>query len=220
MACLKRELIAKCGGGNPGFESDLGCRFHHNFANGRAIIKFEEEVLMVLRECEKGNRNHKNLIDLLESSQWSRIRLELSIPILVWVILAGPMHSKISGTLSYGQMKAEFEKALEIAADVMKARSSFQKALDLAWGIELQTEGITRDALVRVRHYWSALDSNIKLEINRVTNSAFEQATQKLKSDWEVVKDLPIKDEVEMVWNNRRVESSFGFLKSVDRKSF
>ena len=78
-------------------------------------------MLLVLRECDKGNRNHINLIDLLESSQWSRIRLELSIPIIVWVILAGPLHTQISGKLSYGQMKGEFEKALEIAAEVMRA---------------------------------------------------------------------------------------------------
>ena len=64
------------------------------------------------------------------------------------------------------------------------------------------------------------MDSNIKLEIDRVTYAAFDQAKQKLESDWEVVEDLPISDEVEMMWNNRRVESSFGFLKSVDRKSF
>ena len=177
-------------------------------------------MLLVLRECDKGNRNHINLIDLLESSQWSRIRLELSIPIIVWVILAGPLHTQISGKLSYGQMKGEFEKALEIAAEVMRARSSFKKGLDLSWAIEQSKEGITRDALVRVRRYWSALDSNIKLEIDRVTYAAFDQAKQKLESDWEVVEDLPISDEVEMMWNNRRVESSFGFLKSVDRKSF
>ena len=117
-------------------------------------------------------------------------------------------------------MKAEFTKGLQTVATVLGAKSSFKKALDLAWGIEQSTEGITRDALVRVRRYWSALDSNIKLEINRVTSAAFDQAKQKLESDWKVVESLPITDEVELVWNNRRVESSFGFLKSVERKSF
>ena len=177
-------------------------------------------MLTVLRECGKENRNHINLVNLLESSQWCRIRLELSVPILVWVILAGPMHSQISGNLTYGQMKAEFDKGFGIVATVLGARNSFKKALDLAWGVEESTEGITRDALIRVRRYWSALDSNIKLEIHRVTHAAFDQAKQKLESDWKVVKDLPITDEVELVWNNRRVESSFGFLKSVERKSF
>ena len=142
------------------------------------------------------------------------------MPILIWVILAGPMHSQISGQLTYGRMKAEFGKGLGIVATVLGARNSFKKALDLAWGIEQSTEGITRDALIRVRRYWSALDSNIKLEINRVTSAAFDQAKQKLESDWKVVESLPITDEVELVWNNRRVESSFGFLKSVERKSF
>ena len=64
------------------------------------------------------------------------------------------------------------------------------------------------------------LDINLKLEVSRMTKAAFDQARQKLESDWSVIEDLPIGDDIKMVWNNRRIESTFGYLKSIDRKSF
>ena len=218
-ACLKAKLIEKCQG-NPGFESNLGCRFHHNHANGRALVKFEEEILSVLQEHGKDNPNHIGLLNLMESAEWCQIRLELVVPVLIWTTVAGPLHTQISRNLSYGDVKSVFLKAISIVGAVLQSRSSFKKALDMAWEMEQNIEGHTRDALIRVRRYWTELDGNIKLEVSRVTKAAFDQARQKLESDWSVIEDLPIGDEIEMVWNNRRVESTFGFLKSIDRKSF
>ena len=218
-ACLKAKLIEKCNG-NPGFESDLGCRFHHNHANGRALVKFEEELLLVLQEHGKDNPNHIGLLNLMESAEWCQTRLELVIPVLIWTTVAGPLHTQISQNLSYGCVKAEFLKAMSTVGVVLQSRSSFKKALDLAWEIEQNVEGHTRDALLRVRRYWSDLDGNVKLEVSRVTKSAFDQARQKLESDWSIIEGLPISDDTEMVWNNRRIESTFGYLKSIDRKSF
>ena len=218
-ACLKAKLIEKCDG-NPGFESDLGCRFHHNHANGRGLIKFEEEIRMVLQEHGRDNPNHTGLLNMMESSEWCQIRLELAVPVLIWTTVAGPLHTQISRDLSYGEIKAELLKAMSTVGLVLQSRSSFKRALDLAWEAELDVEGHTRDALKRVRSYWSVLDGNLKLEVSRMTKAAFDQARQKLESDWSVIEDLPIGDDIKMVWNNRRIESTFGYLKSIDRKSF
>ena len=218
-ACLKAKLIEKCDG-NPGFESDLGCRFHHNDANGRGLIKFEEEILLVLQEHGGDNPNHIGLLNSMESPEWCQIRLELAVPVLIWTTVAGPLHTQISRNLSYGEVKAQFLKAKSTVGVVLQSRSSFKKALDLALEVEQNVEGHTRDALNRVRRYWSKLDGNVKLEVSRVTKSAFDQARQKLESDWSIIEGLPISDDTEMVWNNRRIESTFGYLKSIDRKSF
>ena len=175
---------------------------------------------MVLQEHGRDNPNHIGLLNLMESSEWCQIRLELAVPVLIWTTVAGPLHTQISRNLSYGEVKAEFLKAMSTVGSVLQSRSSFKNALDLAWEKELNVEGHTRDALKRVRRYWSVLDGNLKLEVSRVTKAAFDQARQKLESDWRVIEDLPIGDDIKMVWNNRRIESTFGYLKSIDRKSF
>ena len=218
LACLKQALIDELKG-NPGFESDLGSRYHCHFANGRALLKYEEEVLKVLN-ANNCNQNHAKLIGLMESNEWYQIRMELSVPVIVWVVLAGPFHSKISGELNYGELKAEFTDALAVVKKVLKSRNPFKVAYDIAWEIQRAIVGDTKDALERVGEYWNDLDPNLKVEINRVIKAAFEEGRQKLESDWAVLGDLPIEDNVTLVWNNRRIESTFGFLKQVERKSF
>lgn len=166
------------------------------------------------------NHNHSKLIGLMESNDWTRIRMELSVPVIVWVVLAGPFHSKISGELNYGELKSEFISALAVVRKVLGSTNPFKVAYDIAWNIERGTVGDTKDALERVGEYWTALDPNLKMEINRVTKAAFDEGRQKLESDWAILSDLPIEDNVQLVWNNRRIESTFGFLKQVERKSF
>ena len=109
---------------------------------------------------------------------------------------------------------------MAIVRKVLDATNPFKVAYDIAWEVERGTVGDTKDALERVGKYWTALDPNLKIEINRVTKAAFDEGRQKLESDWTILSDLPIEDSVQLVWNNRRIESSFGFLKQVERKSF
>ena len=103
---------------------------------------------------------------------------------------------------------------------MLKSRNPFKVAYDIAWEIQRAIVGDTKDALERVGGYWNDLDPNLKVEINRVIKAAFEEGRQKLESDWAVLGDLPIEDNVTLVWNNRRIESTFGFLKQLLKVTF
>ena len=77
---------------------------------------------------------------------------------------------------------------------------------------------ITDGAIEAIDELWGAADPNIKMAINKTCKAAFAECLKKWERDWAVMGNLPITDDKVLVWKNRRLESSFAFLKSVYRR--
>ena len=217
-ACLKKELREKCDG-PPGFDTKMGSRYHVNKANGVALIQFEEEVLMVLNEKDRPHEKHLKLKEYMALPHWSRIRLELAVPVILWLVMIGPFHTTISKPITYGQIKAAFTTAFEAIEQVLTAENPFSEGLKMAMDTyppleDDEMSDHTKQALDRVvDEYWCVAPARMRREVATTAFKAFNQCKLKLKRDWDIMGTLPLSDDHVMEWSQRRIESSFAFLK-------
>ena len=77
---------------------------------------------------------------------------------------------------------------------------------------------VTDGAINALDQGWVNTDPNIKIAINATCKAAFAQCLKKWERDWTIMGSLPIADNKVLVWENRRLESSFAYLKSVYRR--
>ena len=215
--CLRKEIETMIGIKTE-FQTSIGSRYRVAMANGSALWRREDQVHEILSNSEK-NR-HVEMVDVMDSSEWPRVRLELAIPVLAWTAVIGPFHTVVSGSPNYGQIKTEFEVAIRKVGMVVRSKSSFGKALKLAKESIHGPESTTPEALRLIDGLWKHGDLPIDTikQVNLVTKNAFDQVHQKLTKDWESVRSLPISDAKVVPWTNRRIESAFAYLKWVDRK--
>ena len=169
-----------------------------------------------MSRLEKPHVKHTRLMDFMKSDQWSRIKLEFGIPLMVWLLVAGPFQTVTSKVIPYGQIKQAFHDAKNVLGEVI-TNDSYSDALRLVKSMDHNNE-ITDGAIEAIDELWGAADPNIKVAINKTCKAAFAECLKKWERDWAVMGDLPITDDKILVWENRRLESSFAFLKSVYRR--
>ena len=213
--CLKKALNDELNGPS-GFESKMGKRYHVNKANSERLLHYEDEIELVMSRLEKPHAKHTKLINYMKSQDWHRIKLECGIPLMVWLLVAGPFQTVASKVIPYGQMKEAFTRAHEMLNKVL-TNDSFGQALRLVKSINHANE-VTEGAIAALDESWSTTDPNIKMAINTTCKAAFTQCLKKWERDWTIMGALPIADDKVLVWENRRLESSFAYLKSVYRK--
>ena len=220
-ACLKKELREVCEG-SPGFDTKMGSRYHVNKANGVALIQFEEEVKMVLAAKANPHPKQTQLQEYMASPTWNRVRLEMGIPVVLWVSIIGPFHTTISARQPYGEIKNAFRTAFTAIDEVLSADNAFTRALTMAlakYPAEDDIQDHTKQALDRLANeYWSVAGVRLKRQIQATTVIAFNECKVKLERDWVIMSDLGIDDDYVMEWSQRKMESSFAFLKSMDRR--
>ena len=214
-ACLKKALNDVLDGPSK-FESKMGKRYHVNKANAERLLYFEDEIEMVMSALEKPHPKHIQFMDYMKSQDWSRIKLEFGIPLMVWLLVAGPFHSIASKLIPYGEIKQAFQDAKQVLEQVI-SNDSFGNALRLVKSIHHGNE-VTAGAIAVLENDWIAADPNIKVAVNATCRAAFIACLQKWERDWAIMGYLPIGDDQVLVWENRRMESSFAYLKSVFRR--
>ena len=103
---------------------------------------------------------------------------------------------------------------------VIRSKSCFGKALKFAKESSHGLDSSTPEALRLIEGQWKHgnFSDSIVAQINHTTKNAFDQVHQKLAKDWESVRSLPISDNKVVPWTNRRIESAFAYLKTVDKK--
>ena len=214
-ACLKQPLTEKLQG-RAGFDTKIGSRFHVNKANGENLIHFEEEIVDVLVNHGK-HPKHTALLGYMRSNQWPKLRFELCVPVIIWVNVIGPFHSTASMTTSYGAIKDAFHKAMSAVNDVLNSVNAFTVALTMALESN-PTNLVTKAALNVVARQWRSAGVVVKKEVANVTRAAFTEAKRKLESDWNVMGSISVDDDCVMQWSQRRIESTFAFLKCCARR--
>ena len=214
-ACLKEALNTKLRGPSR-FESKMGKRYHVNKANAERLLHYEDEIEMVMSEVEKPHPKHMQFMDYMKSADWNRIKLEFGIPLMVWLLVAGPFHTIASKVIPYGQIKDAFQQAKQVIEEVI-AGDSFSNALRLVNLVQYGNE-VTDGALEALAEDWMEADPNIKVSVNVTCKAAFIACLKKWERDWAVMGSLPIEDDKVLVWENRRIESTFAYLKSVYRR--
>ena len=214
-ACLKIKLNEKLEGPS-GFDTKIGSRYHVNKSNGEVLIHFEDEIREVLAMNAKHHKHHQ-LLEYMASPQWSKIRFELAIPVLIWVTLINDFHHTISQSTTYGQIKAAFQTAFDIVTEVLAAKNPFTVALTKALESN-PTNEVTKSALDNTAKYWQKTNSNTKKEIGDIARKSFDEGRAKLESDWIIMGELEVSDDFVMQWSQRRIEASFAYLKCCARR--
>ena len=149
---------------------------------------------------------------------WRKVKLELQIPVVVWAGVIGPFHTVISGEATFKQMRAAFDDALRKVGLILTSKSPFAKALELALECPHDPASTTPAALEAIAKVWKATAKTLVASINKVTSEAFEEVKAKFKKDYESMYNLPLDEDEVLSWTNRRVESTFAFLKAVDMR--
>ena len=193
-------------------------------ANGVALIQFEEEVLEVLNEKTNPHQKHLKLKEYMTSPQWSQVRLELAVPIILWVVVIGPFNTAVSKPISYGQIKLAFSTALESVNRMIAAENAFTEGLSMALDkYPIVEDGAlqdhTKQALDRIaEERWCVAPIGMKRQISATTVKALKECKLKLERDWGIMGALGLDDEYVMEWSQRRIEASFAFLKCCARR--
>ena len=80
------------------YESDLGARFGTFVRNGRALLIHEEQTknCLVRRSSNQITSLQRELIGLMEETEWSRIRLEASMTFIAWQFALEEFHAVMS----------------------------------------------------------------------------------------------------------------------------
>ena len=96
------------------FETDYGTRYGTFVRNGRALLEFEEMVVRCLLgrlpRC-KVTIKQTELAGYMQGASWSKLRLEIGFPLLIWVNFMNDFHSEVSKPdIKFGKAKLEMEK--------------------------------------------------------------------------------------------------------------
>ena len=217
-SCLKEELKQAVGIPSE-FVTDIGSRFGVRYQNGKALMLREGHVREVL-SLEKATRPvHAKLRGYMDKpAVWRKVKLELQIPVLVWAAVIGPFHTVISGEATFKQMRTAFDDALGKVGLILTSKSPFAKALELAMECPHDPASTTPAALEAIDKVWKATAKTLVATINKVTSEAFKEVKAKFGKDDDSMYNLPLDDDEVLSWTNRRVESTFAFLKAVDRR--
>ena len=188
-----------------------------------AIIQFEEEVLEVLNEKANPHQKHLKLKAYMTAPQWGRVRLELAVPVILWVTVIGPFNTAVSKPISYGEIKLAFMTALETVNRLMSADNAFTVGLSMALDTYSVGDGAledhTKQALDRIANErWCVAPIGVKRQVAATTVKALNECKLKLERDWEIMGTLGLGDNHVMEWSQRRIEASFAFLKCCARR--
>ena len=93
------------------FISTVGCRYGDTFVNARAMLEHENEIRAVLKNTKKKLTDKQiELRDIMTSSDWKELRLEMSLCMIAWLHLINPLHKTASDPSSnYGLVKGIVE---------------------------------------------------------------------------------------------------------------
>ena len=94
------------------YESDIGARFGTFTRNGRALLNNEEITRQCLecRETGKITTLQQELIDLLNSSEWPRMQLEVGMALIIWTYVLEQFHATMSkANLTLGEAKVAMD---------------------------------------------------------------------------------------------------------------
>ena len=97
----------------------------------------------------------------MKSQDLHRIKLECGIPLMVWLLVAGPFQTVASKVIPYSQMKEAFTRAHETLSKVL-TNDSFGQALHLVKSMNHENE-VTEGAIAALDESWSRTDPNIKM---------------------------------------------------------
>ena len=177
---------------------------------------------MVLAAKVNPHPKQTKLQEYMASPTWNKLRLEMSIPVLLWVSIIGPFHTTISARIPYGEIKNAFRTAFRALDEVLSAENAFTRALNMAlakYPAEDEVQDHTKQALDRLANeYWSVAGARLRRQIHAMTINAFNECKVKLERDWVIMSDLGIADDYVMEWSQRRIESSFAFLKCIAKR--
>ena len=104
--------------------------FDESMANSEQLLHYEGEIELVMSRLEKPHAKHTRLINYMKSHDWHRIKLEFGIPLMVWLLVAGPFQTVASKVIPYGEMKEAFARAYATINEVL-TNDSFSQALRL-----------------------------------------------------------------------------------------
>lgn len=206
---LKKEF-EKAIGCTSMFVTDIGSRYAVSFENVRALILYEADVYNTLRL--KGTQDkHHELKRMMENQQrWPFTRMELGIPFLVWVAILSPFHTKISGEVTFADVKRAINQ-VKGKIDVLIAEgdfNSFEKLLDQARTEEMSEE--SKRAVESISRFWNANDLTEiwKFNLGEEVEDYMHEMNTKFTEDSEIISELPIDDdETRLPWTNRRIVS-------------
>ena len=206
---LKKEFEREIGCSSM-FVTDIGSRFAVSFENVRALILFEADVYNTLRS--KGTQDkHVELKQMMENSQrWPFTRMELAIPLLVWVAILSPFHSSISGQVTFADVKNAINQVQNKIDYLIREGdfNSFERLLEQA-----QTEEMSADskrAVESISRFWSANEMTDiwKFNLGEEVEDYMHEMNEKFAADAALISELPINDdETKLPWTNRRIVS-------------
>ena len=202
-ACRKRALEEVLN--HPaGFQTDIGSRYGVRFNNGRCIVLYESEVLSVISGPDANHANHKALTSVMTNKPlWTRIRLELSVMVIVWVAVTGPFHTIVSKNVTYGEVKRCFTVAFATINAIKYADCSFTRAMSTAESMPHNNDSMTPESLAQINYHWQEASVTMKKVINKTLVEAVDKCYKKLETDWEVMSNLPIPLNTRLPWDNR-----------------
>ena len=178
----------------------------------------------VLNEKANPHQKHLKLREYMTAPQWGLVRLELAIPVILWVALIGPFNTAVSKPISYGEIKLAFNTAFETINRLMSAGNAFAEGLSMALEkYPVAEDGTepdhTKQALDRIANErWCVASVGMKRQVAATTVKAFHECKLKLERDWEIMGTLGLSDDHVMEWSQRRIEASFAFLKCCARR--
>ena len=178
----------------------------------------------VLNEKTNPHQKHLKLKEYMTAPQWGQVRLELAIPVILWVTVIGPFNTAVSKPISYGQIKLAFNTALEAVNRMISAGNAFTEGLSMALDKypvveDGALEDNTKQALDRIAdEHWCVAPARMKRQVAVTTVKSLNECKLKLERDWEIMGALDVSDDLVMEWSQRRIEASFAFLKCCARR--
>ena len=103
--------------------------------------------------------------------------------------------------------------AFKAVNQVLEADNPFTVALTMALNSN-PSNMVTKNALNVVAREWRSARVGVKKGIAGITKDAFTELKKKLASDWAIMGKVGVSDDHVMQWTQRRIESSFAFLKA------
>ena len=99
------------------FETDYGTRYGTFVRNGRALLEYEPMVVTCLvgrRPTCKVTLKHAELAGYMQGTSWSKLRIEVGIPLLIWENMMNQFHREVSKPgIKFGEAKSQMRKLVQ-----------------------------------------------------------------------------------------------------------
>jgi len=84
------------------FQSSVGCRYGHFYANSVGLIEYQDELIHILDQSTNTlTKNQKDLESILTGDHWNKLKLEIGLPAISWLYLLDQHHKAISSRSNF-----------------------------------------------------------------------------------------------------------------------